>query len=844
MSIIRRAVLAAALLAGLSPSFAQAPPPVPALPDTERRTSYSITSSNCACSVGFALYGDSTDYQNWVEVYLNGVLVNYNDPTFGWAITSPSNADLSRIARPITDGVLTFTNAQTGTVQIVGARRPRRVSQFAENRGVAARDLNQAITDIIAQNREIWDKTNDFTGRGLFSQPGNRVGPLPLPSTCAGGFLAFDGTGLNPVCIPPPTLGTGVVGTNPTVIGNIPKWGNTTGSFLGNSALTDDGTKVSTTEPIDLTSKSLLVEVANASSTGTTVNKLAKLTGAPSTALITATTDTAGAMGIVVGGAGTTGNALIATAGQANCAFDGATVAGDYVQQSTTTAGDCHDAGSTFPTTGQIIGRVLSTNASAGSYAVALSPEVHGTASVQTSFISTNTTLAVPGTFATIPLALASLQNAIIADGATVTIQVTGHQTYTSQINILNPYGYNIVISGATTTTTAISSSGAATGSAGAWNINYTVGSSTGISIGDLVGVEGAGSGNQLHNGAWIVSAVPDGTHVTVTNTSRSPTTPSTGATGTLRIYPTQLTFTGVSGFWVSRLGGLQEIALIGNGGPTGGTFGVIGTGNDHTPQGHVILGPHLAASSFMADNIRANYGGVIIASTVTSSNAGNNGFLARDLGHINCITNGACVSSGNGFGTFPGGGNGFLAENTSSILQEGSVAYGNGGDGFFARTTSAMLCDNSFPCIAIANNRNNFHVAYLGYFQSAGAFSATSNGSGFFAEENSTMLVQGSESNGAANGGDGYFAQNGAFIDASGGTIVVGTTAGCAFLAAGPGANINAQGASVSGTISGSAAYCATSNGWVTMTGALGTATSSPTANTGAVPPAGFVKN
>src|SRR5439155_581402 len=40
-----------------------------------------------------------------------------------------------------------------------------------------------------------------------------------------------------------------------------------------------------------------------------------------------------------------------------------------------TTAGDCHDAGATFPTSGgQILGRVLSTNGAGGTYAVVLYP--------------------------------------------------------------------------------------------------------------------------------------------------------------------------------------------------------------------------------------------------------------------------------------------------------------------------------------------------------------------------------------------------------------------------------------------------------------------------------------
>jgi hypothetical protein len=120
----------------------------------------------------------------------------------------------------------------------------------------------------------------------------------------------------------------------------------------------------------DLTSGSLATEIANQGTTGTTLNKLAKLTGSPATAIIAATSDTSGVIGIVVDGAGTTGSAQIARGGQASCAFDGATTTGDYVQISGTTAGSCHDAGATYPGTGQVLGRVLSTNASAGIYAI------------------------------------------------------------------------------------------------------------------------------------------------------------------------------------------------------------------------------------------------------------------------------------------------------------------------------------------------------------------------------------------------------------------------------------------------------------------------------------------
>jgi len=82
---------------------------------------------------------------------------------------------------------------------------------------------------------------------------------------------------------------------------------------------------------------------------------------------------TSGVIGICTAGCGTSGTATIQIAGTTSCVFDAtATTAGDYVQISAT-AGDCHDAGSSVPTSGQIIGRVLSTNsAGGGTYSIAL----------------------------------------------------------------------------------------------------------------------------------------------------------------------------------------------------------------------------------------------------------------------------------------------------------------------------------------------------------------------------------------------------------------------------------------------------------------------------------------
>jgi len=120
-----------------------------------------------------------------------------------------------------------------------------------------------------------------------------------------------------------------------------------------------------------LPAPSVVTLYPNAASTGTTLNKLTKLTGAPSTAVITATSDTSGVVGVTIGNAGTSGVASIQTSGIVSIIFDGATTSGDYVQISSTVAGDAHDSGSSIcPSSGQVVGRVLSTNGAGGTYQV------------------------------------------------------------------------------------------------------------------------------------------------------------------------------------------------------------------------------------------------------------------------------------------------------------------------------------------------------------------------------------------------------------------------------------------------------------------------------------------
>jgi len=99
--------------------------------------------------------------------------------------------------------------------------------------------------------------------------------------------------------------------------------------------------------------------IATNTGAGTTLGTLTKLNS--SGALIAAITDTGGVVGIAVAGAGASGTVTIQQSGSLNCVFDNTTTLGDYIQISPTVAGDCHDTGATYPTSGQVIGRVLLT---------------------------------------------------------------------------------------------------------------------------------------------------------------------------------------------------------------------------------------------------------------------------------------------------------------------------------------------------------------------------------------------------------------------------------------------------------------------------------------------------
>jgi hypothetical protein len=181
-----------------------------------------------------------------------------------------------------------------------------------------------------------------------------------------------------------------------------------------------------------------VTSLANEGTTGTLQYGLVKYTGAPTTAIRTAVTDTSGAVGVCTASTsassicGTTGNATVQTSGDVNCVFDNATVAGDLVVISSTTAGDCHDQGTMAAATAmfpiQVVGIVKSTNGSPGTYIMTLFPQFQ----LQDGALINVTSVAVNG-------AVSTDQNlmtlAIPAQGLNTvgkTIRVLGYGTYTT----------------------------------------------------------------------------------------------------------------------------------------------------------------------------------------------------------------------------------------------------------------------------------------------------------------------------------------------------------------------------------------------------------------------------
>ncbi len=180
-------------------------------------------------------------------------------------------------------------------------------------------------------------------------------------------------------------------------------------------------------------------EVPNDGSTGTALNQLAVFnTNSPSQAVLASTSSTNGVIGLVQGGAGKSGNAVVTWRGYAYCIFDNATIAGDAVIASTSAAGDCHDTGSGAQPGSQLIGYVDVTNANAGQtngLRVNLQPPQSGSGgNVASVFGRTGIVTAGTGDYSVSQVTGAAADSAVVHLAGAET--VSGAKTFSSDVTL------------------------------------------------------------------------------------------------------------------------------------------------------------------------------------------------------------------------------------------------------------------------------------------------------------------------------------------------------------------------------------------------------------------------
>jgi hypothetical protein len=237
---------------------------------------------------------------------------------------------------------------------------------------------------------------------------------------------------------------------------------------------------------------------ANGSSGTTQYLAVALANGTVSTAT-TGELDSGLVVGVAYQGAGTSGNIQVATFGQTPWVCDNQTVVGDFVQLSSTTAGECHDAGAT-PILGELNpGTVYSPNTGAGTQSVILINFPGASGAVN------NQPIVTPGYVSGVTQHAASYtlqpsdnnyEMALVGTTAAQTLTfpqpgTNGTTTYTGQ------FGQNLICSSATTCTTTTFNVTAGQ-SIVAWS-NIDGGTAAGVTLSDTAGDTFAQIGTTLN---------------------------------------------------------------------------------------------------------------------------------------------------------------------------------------------------------------------------------------------------------------------------------------------------------------------------------------------------------
>lgn len=230
--------------------------------------------------------------------------------------------------------------------------------------------VQQWTVDNVAGYLGLLNLANTWTFGQTFSQP--------ITVTPSDNQIVVGAAGSQTIFDAPPASGGGVTLHNQTAQSDTYVYRNST-DILANKTLTSPtlNSPTITTPTMNgiqvCNGPGTYINVNNDNSTGTVQNAIVKLVSTnPATAVKAANSDSSGLVGIVCANGGISGIATIQQTGTIACLFDNATTASDYVQLSSTNAPQCHDVGSAKPSSGQIIGRVLSTNVSGGVYLIDL----------------------------------------------------------------------------------------------------------------------------------------------------------------------------------------------------------------------------------------------------------------------------------------------------------------------------------------------------------------------------------------------------------------------------------------------------------------------------------------
>ncbi|MBI3406189.1 MAG: tail fiber domain-containing protein [Acidobacteria bacterium] len=315
-----------------------------------------------------AFFGDGAALSN-----VNAVTLGGNAPGFFATTGANSFTGDQSVTGNVTANL--FTGSGAGLSSVNAATLGGNAASFFATTGANSFTGNQSVTGSVTATSLLGDGTG-LSNVNAVTLGGNAPGFFATTGSntfignqiVSGSILAtaFAGDGSNLTNLDAANIANGTI-SDARLSSNVAlRSGSNT--FLGDQSIA--GTIVA--------QDAIAITYANDGTTGTSQNKLAKLNSSAQVVLAD-TSDAGGVIGVVTSGAGTSGNASISVAGAVSCSFDGPTTAGDYVQISSTIAGACHDSGPIYPSNGQVVGRALSTNASAGSYQIGvIGPEVRG----------------------------------------------------------------------------------------------------------------------------------------------------------------------------------------------------------------------------------------------------------------------------------------------------------------------------------------------------------------------------------------------------------------------------------------------------------------------------------